>query len=200
MKSQELNIVLQDIKLGNRERKIEAIKKISPADKENLQDLKPVLLDIMEKGDGQVAWYAATALAELGDQSDGTAENLIANLTPPPSENENILKYATTQSLSNIKYNPRVVDALMSAYQTDRNISVRMGCLWALGAIGDPSSKEFLEYIARQGNGEEPCAAQAALELFGKGDFEEIHTRKVELGKKEQEKNERGGFLKKLFG
>jgi tetratricopeptide (TPR) repeat protein len=200
MISQELTVLLQDVKMGNRERKIEAIRKISKAGKGHLQEIRPVLIDIMEKGDNLIAYIVSCTLAELGDQSNETVENLIINLNPPPGENENIIKFATTQALSHIRNNKHVIDALMNAYQTDTNISVRLGSIWALGAIGDISSKDFLEYIATHEEGEELRAAQAALELFGKGSFEEIQNTKVELGKNKKEGPSEKGFFNKLFG
>lgn len=88
------------------------------------------------------------------------------------------------------------MDALIRTYQTDQNISVRLGSIWALGAIGDESSREHLEYIASRGEGKELRAAQDALELFGKGSFEEIHLRKEEFN--EDEKKEITRKINKL--
>jgi len=193
----EIQKLLQDIEMGSREKKIDALQEISRVGKGHLQEVRPVLLNTMRRGDSIIAWFASTALAELGDQSDETIGNLIANLDPPPSEDENILKYATIQALSNVKNNTQVVDALIRKYQTDQNISVRLASIWALGAIGDESSRKHLEYIATRGEGEELRAAQAALELFGKGGFEEIKSKKEQLGKKKEPKKK--GFFKNLF-
>lgn len=192
----EIQKLLQDIEMGSREKKIVALQEISRVGKGHLQEVRPVLLNTMRREDAKIAWFAACALAVFGDQSEETIENLIANLDPPPSEEENIIKYATIQALSNVKNNTRVVDALIRTYQTDQNISVRLGSIWALGAIGDESSREHLEYIASRGEGKELRAAQDALELFGKGSFEEIHLRKEEFN--EDEKKEITHKINKL--
>jgi tetratricopeptide (TPR) repeat protein len=132
----------------------------------------------------------------LGDESNEIVGNLIANLSPPPGENAIIIKYATTQALSHVKNNPRVIDALIQTYQNNENISVRLGCIWALGSIGNNTSRNLLEYIIKKGDSEEVRAAQSALELFGKGSFEQIQSRKEELDKKTVRK----GFFSKIFG
>ena len=180
----EIQKLLQDIEMGSREKKIDALQEIGRVGKGHLREVHPVLLNTMRREDAQIAWFATTALAELGDQSDETIGNLIANLDSPPCENENIIRYATIQALSNVKNNTQVVDALIRKYQTDQNISVRLASIWALGSIGDESSRKHLEYITTRGEGEELRAAQAALELFGKESFEEIKSKKEQLDKK----------------
>lgn len=195
--SRELEALLQDIEMGNGGKRIEALEKISEVGKGHLQEVRPMLLDTIRREDAQMAWFASTALAELGDQSTETIENLIANLDPPLGENENILKYETVKALSNMKRNARVAGVLTRKYKTEQNISVRLGIIWALGAIGHESSRKYLEYIASRGEGEELRAARAALELFGKGNFEEIHSRKEEMGNQDSKKK---GFFKKIFG
>lgn len=197
MLSQELESLLLDIEMGNREKRIEALQKISEVGRGHLQEVRLTLLDVMSKGDAQIAWFASCALAKLGDQSDEAVENLVANLDPPPGENENILKYETVKALSNMKTNAQVTEVLVEKYKSEQNIGVRNGIIWALGAIGHESSRKYLEYIVNRGESEESRAAQAALELFGQGSFEEIHTRTYELGSQEQKKK---GFFKKMFG
>ncbi|CAD6491456.1 MAG: hypothetical protein EMLJLAPB_00155 [Candidatus Argoarchaeum ethanivorans] len=82
-------------------------------------------------------------------------------------------------------------------------------CLRAIGALGDESGKELLEYQKDQGN----VTAKAALELFGRAwedikykekEIEEISKGeiKAEVEKKELDKKEetkKSGFFKKLF-
>jgi len=162
--------LLYNIQFGNRGIKLDAIMKLKDVAKGKLDAVRQVILDAMASGDGVIQLTGAVTLARLGDESDPVVKILVGNLSPPNSENENLIKYYALEGLSYIRGRPEIVDILLKMAQYDEDASVKHRAILALSAIGNSASKNFLEYQSQRGN----RSAKIGLELFGKADLDTI--------------------------
>lgn len=167
----EFNALIKAIKFGNRDEKFDALGKIKKANIENIDEACEVILDAIAKGDGNLQLTGAVTLAALGNESDGVIEILTSVLSLPYSDSEIPIRYYAMEGLSYIRNRPEIIDTILNTAQNDDSIAVRNGAAYALGAIGNPKAKEYLEYQDQHGN----SAAKAALALFGAEDFNTIN-------------------------
>lgn len=151
-----------------------------------------------------VRWYALVALVELGDRSSDIltelielGDKLVAFYDREPEPNEDSfglvtrtffaisIKDETLRALSHFKNNPVVTSVVLSALEGQILAGRSKGeqhfddkhILSALGAIGDPRTKERLEYLANYRDAEVRRLARIALDLFGKATYDEIKAR-----------------------
>ena len=151
-----------------------------------------------------VRWYALIALVELGDRSSDILIELIElgdklvtfyDREPEPDEEGFSLvmrtlfaisiRDETLRALSHFKDNPIATSAVLSALEGQILAGRSKGeqrfedkhILSALSALGDPSTRERLEYLATYGNTEVRRLARIALDLFGKATYDEIKAR-----------------------
>jgi hypothetical protein len=154
-----------------------------------------------------VRWYALIALVELGDRSEEVIDELIEfsdkfvtfcereaseyGFSPltiaflPES-----IKEETLRALSYFKGNSKAIKAVVSASEGSFLAGSSKGepsiddkrIIYTMGALGDISLRERLEYVATYGKGDAQNAAKIALELFGKATYDEIKARAEQKG------------------
>lgn len=157
-----------------------------------------------------IRWYALICLIELGDRSDEVIDELIAlsdNFVRFVSSHAKefmdsgispitvgflpeAIKEDTLRALSYFKGNSKAINAVASALEGSFLAGDSKGesmindkrIIYAMGALGDISFKEWLEYIATYGEGDSRNVAKIALELFGKATFDEIKARSEQKG------------------
>jgi hypothetical protein len=156
--------------------------------------VRPALLETAEEDQNLlVRWHALLALAELGEH-DGqvlvelvaTAEKLMAAYYDDDPVVADIMRMKTLRALSFAKNNAAAAHAIINASKGSVLVPKYANPpfsadFYALGALGDPSTREFLEFWANRGRrpGEEGIqkTAQIALELFGTATYDEIEKR-----------------------
>lgn len=172
-------------------KRIDALTKVHG--KLSLEPFRNALLELVQKcKSGGTVWYALVALAELGDRSDevllmliefsdewiktldkqidatGGAGPIIAWSLGKSANKE------TLRALSYYKGTGEATEAIIKAYEGDLLSSPRISgdkknAVYALAALGDPSTLERLEYLVSQGS-----APNIILDFFGKANFEQI--------------------------
>jgi HEAT repeat protein len=153
--------------------KIWKYEKVKFTKKLNLGLVRPILLEVaMNSGENLVIrWYTVTALAELGDRSDELVQLLINILDAMPKQNLFIVE-ESLRILSYFTGNPTARNVLMNSLRTG-TVS-RMYSIYALGALGDPLTRENLEYLVVHGDKNDRKRAEIALNLFGTASYDEI--------------------------
>lgn len=173
-----------DLRFGNRDAKLRALdrlRELRPAS----ERVKVAIREVMTEGDGAVQLSGARALVAVGEESDTVVQVLLSALELPLMERREAIqaggraldefigtllaKQLAVESLSYLRTRPEVVEALLRTAQYAQSPLDR-DALCALGAIGSPAAREFIEYQSRRGN----RAAETVLKLFGKADFEMI--------------------------
>jgi len=154
-----------------------------------------------EKVHPVVRWYALIALVELGERSQGVLDELIKisdelvtfyDRKPDPDEDSfaiagrTFLAYSikdeTLRAISCFKGNPTATYAIIEALEGNFLAGRSKGepsfddkrILSALGALGDPATRERLGYLASYGDVEAKRLAKVALEYFGRATYDEI--------------------------
>jgi hypothetical protein len=166
-----------------------------PGKRLNLDTFRDALLGVVQPHrSGAIIWYALIALAELGDRSQEVLSGLIEyshayiNMLEIEIDGPGVsalimwilgeeVHEETLRALSCFRGNNKALDAIIKAYEGDFLSSPRISgrqdyAIYALTALGDPSSKERLEYLISHGK-----APNEAIELFGKATYDEIKTR-----------------------
>lgn len=152
-----------------------------------------VLLEVATRDEYPVIrLYSLITLVELGDRSDDVAQLIITTAEmlmtlAQQRGSATILDVAiqqeTMRALSYFAGNNEVRNALIDALQGRRFIgmaspkTVRRYAMCAIGAFGDPSTREYLEYWAAYGDETDQRVARVALELFGEATFDNIFGR-----------------------
>jgi regulator of replication initiation timing len=141
-----------------------------------------------------ISWYILIALVELGDRSDIVAQLLIETAEGimtwcKESDMDSSLTGAfleiavseeTVRALSHFTGNSKAKQALIDALHARIFVgrqevgSPYKYAMYALSALGDPSTREHLEYWTTYGDVDIRRAARLALELFGKATFDEV--------------------------
>jgi hypothetical protein len=163
----ELPKALCDLEYGEFDTQIRSIIEIARLDKSKLEDLTPKAHAVFD-GIGETELISgALLLAKSGISLDPAVSILVKELyskgLAPGQEN-------FVEALSCIKGNTKVIRAMTSLAQYEVSEERQARPLWALGAIGDPSTRGFVEYWASRGR----PAAKVALKLFGTGTFQMI--------------------------
>jgi len=160
-----------------------------------LEPILSALDEMLEKEDNQVVgWYALITLVELGERNDEnlralikSSDDLITNLGQPEGLGGILFAEAiceeTLRALSYFRDNPVATTAVIGALE-GRFLAFKSGeesrmryALYTLGALGDPTTHERLEYLAGYGAPEFQRIARIALELFGRATYDEISKR-----------------------
>lgn len=164
----------------DRFKKIWKYEKIKFSKKLKLDIARPLLMDVSAnpKENPFIRWYAMTALVELGDRSKEVLQALPDTLEAMPGMNVFIIE-ESVRVLSCFAGNPGVTDMLIKiqkgeAFETQLDVVPKSAAIYALGAIGDPQSREYLEYLASHGDKFYQKRAKLALKLFGKGNYDQI--------------------------
>ena len=180
-------------------KRVQALKKIKR--KMNLEIFRDALLEVVEQGKLGVAWYALVALVELGDRRKKILHKLIevGNLfleeldqMRQEGPDEAIISFVwgmavheeTLRALSYFRGDKIAVDTAVKAYKGELlRIPGITGksryAIYALIALGDPSTKEFLEHLVSGGR-----VPRIALELYGKATYDEIKAQLESIWKK----------------
>ena len=114
----EIQKLLDDVRFGDRKTKLDAIGQLKDVAKGHLGAVRQIILNAMATGDSVLKFTGAVALATLGDESDPIIEALVANLTPPSSEDENIIKFYALEGLSYGRGRPEIVETLLKGSST----------------------------------------------------------------------------------
>jgi len=177
-----LNVLFQDDPL-----RVKALKKVKKKmDLENFE--KPLIIFIAECDNWLVNWYATLALFEIGFRDNEflhafikASEEYLEHLTQ--SEGEAAI-YApmfglaiheeTLRTLSYFRGDKIAVDTAVKAYEGEflripRTTGKSKYAIYALVALGDPSTQKFLKYLVDRGE-----VPRIALDLYGKATYDEI--------------------------
>ena len=181
-----LNILFQDDPL-----RVKALKKVKKKlDLETFE--RPLIIFIAECDNWLVNWYATLTLFELGFRDERILHAFI-------KASEEYLEYLaqynyptldlviheeTLRTLSYFKGNKIAVDTTVKAYEgellhTPAITGKSRYAIYALIALGDPSTKEFLEHLVSDGR-----VPRIALELYGKATYDEIKAQLESIWKK----------------
>jgi hypothetical protein len=178
---------LSVVVVGDTERALKGVTK-----KLSLDTFRDALLSVVQqRKEGASVWYALIALVELGDRSNevlnGLVEfshayiNALETKIDEPGGSALIawvigteVREETLRALSYFRSSSKALDAIVKAYEGSFLSSPRISgrqehAVYALAALGDPSSKERLEYLVSHGK-----APNVVIELFGKAPYDEI--------------------------
>jgi len=154
--------------------------------------IRSALLEVAETDSYPlVRWHALVALAELGERNDKILSQLIETSERLMAALDNYglaafgIRTETLRALSFFRNNHAAVNAVVNALKGSVLVHKRYEEagpfkeeFYALGALGDPSTRELLEFWATRGvtPGKEHIqkSAQVALELFGIATFDEV--------------------------
>jgi len=164
----EIHNLLKDIRFGDRKSKLDAMEKLEDKAIAHLNEVRQTILDSMAKGDGVVQLYGAKTLAVLGDESEMVIKILVMNLSPATDDKntEMVLKSVALEGLSHVRGSPEITNAILQLADDEIPL-VQKSVYYAIGAIGDTTGRDFLEYQSQRGN----KTAKIALDMFGKADF-----------------------------
>lgn len=174
------------------------VRKVEPFSDSELKEIKSALLELLASGKDVLAcWYAAVTLVDIDHLSDSlmealwTAGNQLMTWLAQKGEKEpSSLTYAavalpviedTIRALSSFKDFPAAGEKIKECLEgkallgrQERQEYLRQNALYAFGAIGNEEYRDIIEYWAEYGKGDEKKAAKAALELWGKGSYDDI--------------------------
>jgi HEAT repeat protein len=125
-----------------------------------------------------IRWYSAVALVELGDRSNEVMQLVIDTLNTMSKMNIDIIE-ESLRALSYFGSNSALVGMFIEIqkgrlFKAVLDVGPRSAAIYALGATGEPSAREYLEYLAGHGDQFYRTRAQVALKLFGKATYDEI--------------------------
>jgi HEAT repeat protein len=128
-----------------------------------------------------IRWYSVVALAELGDKSDDLMQLLMDTFNSISNMNIYVIE-ETVRALSFLTGNPHCVPLLIriqkgELFRGGLDVGWRSAAIYALGASGNASAREYLEYLASHGDDFYRKRARIALELFGKATYDEIEAK-----------------------
>lgn len=158
----------------------------------SLETFRDALLETVKQRKSAISlWYALVALVELGDRSNEVLQELIEfsdawlkTLATEPSLFASIITMSvreeTLRALSCFRGNSAITDLVVKAYEgmflsgSEISEGLKIKAIYALGALGDPSARERLEYLASHSGGSIQKTSKISLELYGKATFDEI--------------------------
>jgi len=147
-----------------------------------------------------VAWYAGVALADMGDISHledfliAASGGLIEHFAKLGEQDDaGAISYGflefevqqeTIRALANFRGNRKVADFLLNILENPKMLlgrqdskgaqrALRVWAICGLGAVGHSDDLDLVEKLTEKGT-DEGKAAQAALQLFGRGTYDEI--------------------------
>lgn len=173
----DIQELLKDLQFGHEGAVLQALDRLASDGQGHLAAVRPLVLEAMVRGDGEVQVHGARTLASLGDTSDEMATVIVGSLdhlrgrAPDDLETTFALWSASEivcEAASYVRNRPDVVDALMQIALDSRVWGSEP--YYALSVIGDPAAREFLTYHAERG----VVGAKLALALFGESDFETL--------------------------
>ena len=157
--------------------------KVKLARKLSLDLVGPILLSLAtSQGEiPAIRWYAVVALLELGDRSNQVMQLLTDTFNEMPKKDISILE-AQVRALSYVEGSSTLVDWFIQiqkgeVWKGGLDVRWRSAAIYALAATGEPSAREYLEYLATHGDEFYRKRAKVALELFGKAAYDEIKDR-----------------------
>lgn len=168
---QEVDDLLAIVRSGDRDAQLDAVIALGNSAGTPLDAVLPTLLAIGPKVDSVVQFQIAVTMAKLGDRSDAVVRAMLDGLDPPPSEYATFAKWLTLEGLSYLRGHADVLERLVELAKSAEDLSVQVGAFNALGALGDPSTLDFLRSQASAGERH----ARRALDLFGALDFKAIN-------------------------
>lgn len=148
----QLKATLDSLRSGTIGAQLVALDEIPPdLSQEYIPAVQGAIVDAMNGGDGRVLFWGAVVLARLGDESDLSVNTLLARLSSPRNDNENVAWHAI-QGLSYVRGRIDVVDKLVKVAESDKNLSLRQRACFALAAMGNDVAKLFLDHQACNDN------------------------------------------------
>jgi HEAT repeat protein len=166
----------------DREAKIIKLHHVKFTRKFELSLARPILLSLATNPieASAIRWYSVVALVELGDRSNEVMQLLTDILDAMPKMNIDIME-ESVRALSYFPSNPDTIARLIQIqkghflrWKTALDVGYRSAAIYALAASGDPSAREYLEYLATHGDEFYQKRAQVALKLFGNATYDEI--------------------------
>ncbi len=130
-------------------------------------------------------WYSLIGLIELGDRSNRVL-NLLIDISQKwfqkLQDQRSLITFGastslpeeTLRALSYFRNNKSVTELTINALNDKFLGASKINAIYALGALGDPSEMERLEYIAKYDTESNKKAARIALDLYGKATYDEI--------------------------
>lgn len=164
----------------DRDGKIVKLYKVKFARKFDLDLARPLLLTLASNTaeNPVIRWYALVALVELGDRSNEVMQLLTDILNAMPKMNLLMIE----ESVRALSYFPSNPDTIARFIQIQKghffgwkaDVVGQSAGIYALAASGDPSAREYLEYLTTHGDEFYRQRAQVALKIFGKATYDEI--------------------------
>lgn len=164
---------LDTIKFGSKDDKFKALIELRDVRGINLDKVSPTLYSIIENSQDKIEKFlAAISLVKLGITSPDLIDKLFNGLdffvnNPDYISSDLIIENHLLKTMSTLKGNMLVINNITESIKNCRNSDNSQllinPCLRALGALGDESSREFLEFWEKKGN----MAAISALSSFG---------------------------------
>ena len=173
-------------------KRVEALQRVSI--KMSLETFRNALLEqVHQSQSGSTKWYALIALVELGDRTDEVLLELIRfsdawikALEIKGSESTDGMgplfavvlgteaQEETLRALSCFKGSSEATESIIMAYEgkflSTSDMSVdKEKAIYALAALGNPSSLERLEYLVSKGS-----APKSLLDYFGRATYDQI--------------------------
>ncbi len=168
----QLQATLDVVRSGTAEKRLMALEELpSNLPREYFRAVQSAVTQGMLAGDGRVQLRGALILTKMGDESSTPVNTLIANLSPPWSDQVRTIKCLALLGLSYVKRRDDVVSHLVRVAQEDMDPVIRASAMYALAATGNHSAREFLDQQALDGN----SAACTAIEWFST-DSERLRT------------------------
>lgn len=141
---------------------------------------RPILISLATSQEeaSAIRWYSAVALVELGDRSNEVMQLVMDTLSMMQKMNIDIVE-ESLRALSSFGGNSALVGMFIEVqkgqlFKAVLDVGPRTAAIYALAATGEPSAREYLEYLATHGDKFYRKRAQIALKLFGKANYDEI--------------------------
>ena len=193
----EANEILLQLSLDDEriKRLMKEVSTAEPLSDDEIETLRPVLVETASGGHLLVCWYATIAEVELGNLSDeflehlwGASTQLMSWLAEAGEASEfaltgGLLEFQvqkeTIRALSRFTDTPAAGEMIKECFEGRALLGrqggdLRKSALYAFGAIGNPDYHGLVEYWATRGEGEVQKAAKAALSLWGQASYDEI--------------------------